>query len=119
MGQAKKPTEKTQETNSPLRSISKPKENEKRNSPKMETEKGKKAQGKRGWKQVARGKGRAQELVISAQTPLIGTKRGIKLEETEDQNERPHKRVCAMLSNDGDRFGDLSAVAAMQHRQEQ
>lgn len=53
-----------------------------------------------GWKQVARGKGKAQELVISAQTPLVGTKRGIKLEETEDQNERPHKRVCAMLSND-------------------
>lgn len=37
-----------QETNSPLRSISKPKENEKRNSPKMETKKGKKAQGKGG-----------------------------------------------------------------------
>ena len=33
---------------------------------------------------MARGKGKAQELVILDQIPLVDTKRGIKLEESED-----------------------------------
>ena len=62
----RKPTEKAQEDNSPIGNKNDPKENEIRNLPKMEIEKGKKAQGKGRWKQVARGKGKAQKLVVSA-----------------------------------------------------
>lgn len=46
---------------------------------KVGAKKGKKAQGKGRWKQVAREKGKAQESVIPAQTPIVGTKMGIKL----------------------------------------
>ena len=74
VGWVRKPTEKAQEDNSPIGNKNDPKENEIRNFPKMETEKRKKAQGMGRWKQVARGKGKAQELVISAQIPLVGTK---------------------------------------------
>lgn len=46
---------------------------------------------------MVRAKGKAQELVISAQVPLVGMKRGIELEEFEDQHEKPNKRVCGNL----------------------
>lgn len=118
VGQATKPTWKTQEVKNPLKSKPKPKENKIRNLLEKGVEKEKKAQGKERWKQVASEKGKAQESIILAQTPLVGTKRE-KLEESKDLNERPHKRVCAMLSYNGDQFGELSTVAATQHHRKQ
>ena len=108
----RKPKEKRKKANSPIKSEFEPKENELGNSPMLETKKGKKTQGKGRWKQVARAKSKAQELIISAQLPLVGMKRGIELEESEDQHKKPNKRVCGMLSCVGGQLSDLLAVAA-------
>ena len=54
----------------------------------------KQAQGRGKLKKVAKEKGKARNLNILAQSPLVGTKRGERPEEFEIGNERPHKRAC-------------------------
>lgn len=82
--QQKSPQKELRKLIALLEKKSEPKENEKGNLAQEETKKGKKAQGKERWKQEAREKGKAQELVIPSQAPSVGKKRGIKLEEPDD-----------------------------------
>lgn len=68
---------------------------------------------------MAREKGKVQESIITIQVPLMGTKRGNKLEEFEMLEDRPHKRVCDTNLSSDTQYDEILAVAARQHCWEQ
>lgn len=89
VGQAQKPEEETQEVTSPIKSKSTTKESKVSDISQVGLRKEKKAQGRGKLKKVSREKSMAQNLNILAQSPLVGTKRGERPEEFENENERP------------------------------
>ena len=119
MGQAQKPSEEIQEVTSPFKSKSKAEESKVNDISQVGLGKEKKTQGRGKLKQEAKEKGKARNLNILAQPPLVGTKRGERPKGFENGNERPYKRACEVHNFGDNQMDVISMMATTQHLQEQ